>query len=151
MMIEYFFCVLAISLMYLFIHLPCIYFCYVLSVSLDSGNIVVNKSKAILTLSEFSVCSKKYLVIWGKFVEHYDEMAYAQRVCYKRNYTGLWSQEKLSGKAVDELWWAEWPGFRESLNVWQRERVWPNLSNTFIQPTRSHLKKKLSYSFCLLC
>ena len=55
MMIEHCFCVLALSLMYLFIHLPYIYFCYVLRASLDSGNIVVNKSKAILTLSEFSV------------------------------------------------------------------------------------------------
>ena len=46
-----------------------------------------------------------------------------QRVCFNRKQTGLDSQEKLPGKAVDELWYGEWLGFRESLNVGQRERV----------------------------
>ena len=64
-----------------------------------------------------------------------------QRVCFNRKQTGLDSQEKLPGKAVDELWYGEWLGFRESLNVWQRERVSQCLSNKLIYTSRSHLKK----------
>ena len=56
-------------------------------------------------------------------MEYYDEMVSDQRVCFNRKQTGLESQEKLPVKAVDDLWYGGWLGFRESLNVWQEERV----------------------------